>query len=211
MFTYVNDKSISFVGAHYAETPIYILRRLIYQARDILNGLYDEVILNDDSTMHAMALLDDDTIISLDKSVVDNYLSTYARQYGIQVEETYYKNTSIEQKRIQLSKSTAEYKSVYLKTEPLITLNENTTDQMIQYASLNMTKTMFENYIKTFNVDISSLPIDTMSHKDLVFECIKVRDTVRIDKSLPPLPSAHPHKGPDAFKLSVEKSEWKCV
>ena len=203
LFAYSLEKCVSFIGAHYSNTPMYLLRRLVYKAREVLNGHSNEDILNDEATLNNMALLDDDTILGLEKVKVDEYLSTYARQYGIQVDESYYTKTPIEQKRIQLGKSTKEYKSLYLTKEPTVVLTENTTDQMIAYASLNMVKTMFETYVKTFNVDLSSLPIDKMSHKELLDECFKVRNTLRIEKNLPPLPSQQPHKGPNPFQLNV--------
>ena len=203
LFTYSVEKCIKFVGPHYGSTPIYLLKRLVLKAREILNGLSNETILDDDKTLNDMALLDESTILGLDKCSVDEFLSTYARQYGIQVEETYYSKTSIEQKRIQLIKSTDEYKSEYLKTEPTVTLNENTTNQMIDFASLNMTRMMLENYVKTFNVDIGALEIEKMDQKTIVTECIKIRDSMRIAKNLPPLPHSQRHKFPSKFDLNV--------
>ena len=204
LLTYSIDKYISFVGHHYNATPLYILRRLVYKARDILIGISEEVILDDDAKLNDMALLDEESIDELSKIDIAEYLSTYARQYGIDVADTYYTQTSIEQKRIQLNKSATEYRTVYLKSEPIVTLNEHTTDKMIQYASLNMIKLLFENYVTTFEVDLQALSIDTMPHDTLIKECTKIRNTMRIEKGLPPLPSTQPHKGPSVFQMNVE-------
>ena len=204
LFYFASHKYIHFIGDNYRTTPIYLLQRYVQKARAILSGHTNETILNDDETLNSMASLDDDTIYAMENDKVDEFLSTYSRQYNIVVDQNYYSSTSIEQKRIQLIKSLAEYKDRFLKTEPIIHLNEHTTDHMIHSASLNMIKTMLNEYIANSELNIANISFNNLPHVQLVQECKKLRNHIRIEKHLPPLHNDNSNQqDPSAFQKSV--------
>ena len=192
------------MGSNYNRTPVEILRWYVSKARDNIDGNSDEIILDDDVTLNNMALLDDDTIFGLENDVVDEYLSTYVRQYNVKVDLNYYISTCLEQKRVQLTKSLLEYKQKFLKHEPIAELNEHTTDHMIESASLNMIKKMLENYIDSLDVAVEISSITNRSHIELCHECKTMRNKLRDENKLPPVPSALPSNEPTEFQKSVE-------
>ena len=180
-----------------------ILRRYVHIARDILNGKSKATILDDDLVLNNMALLDDDSIFCLNNDEVDEYLSTYARQYNVVVDKDYYTKTCIEQKRVQLTKTLHEYKKKFLKHEPITSLNEHTTDHMIDCASLNMIKTMLKNYIDSLDVAVEMSSFTNLSHPALNLECKKIRNKLREEYNLPPVESALPSNQPTELQKSV--------
>ena len=179
-----------------------LLRRYVSQARDILNDKSTAKILNDDETLNNMALLDDDTIFFLDNNSVDEYSSTYARQYNCPVDISYYTGTCLEQKRVQLTKSLQEYKKRFLQHEPIRSLNANTTDHMIECASLNMIKSMLTKYFDSLEVSIAPFTIDEMKHFELITECKKTPDLLKKNQNLPQVPSAQ--QGPSELQKKAE-------
>ena len=193
-----------FIGDNYRTTPIYLLKRYVQTARSILSGHSNGKILDDDDTLNRMATLDEDTIYDLENDWIDEFLSTCSRQYNIVVDPQYYASTAIEQKRIQLMKSLDEYKAKFLKTEPIIHLNENTTDHMIASASLNMIKNMLNEYIEGSEVHLENITFDNLNHVQLAEESKKLRNHLRIQKNLPPLPTnSDNQKGPSALQKCV--------
>ena len=203
LFPYATEKCVQFVGSSYNTTPVEILRRYVHIARDILNGKSKATILDDDLVLNNMALLDDDSIFCLNNDEVDEYLSTYARQYNVVVDKDYYTKTCIEQKRVQLTKTLHEYKQKFLKHEPITSLNEHSTDHMIDCASLNMIKTMLKNYIDSLDVAVEMSSFTNLSHPALNLECKKIRNKLREEYNLPPVESALPSNQPTELQKSV--------
>ena len=91
----------------------------------------------------------------------------------------------------------------FLTHEPVTELNENTTDHMIESASLNMIKSMLDKYIAKIDVTVAAFSFDSMNHIALLNECKKIRNQIRLKLNLPPVQSALPQDGPTDFQKSA--------
>ena len=92
-----------------------------------------------------------------------------------------------------------EYRNVYLKEEPFLSITENTTDKMIDRMSLAMTQQVLTTYAAAHNLTFPPNYLATTTHVQLVEECKKIRNTKRASMNLPPVVPPDP----DAYKRTA--------
>ena len=85
--------------------------------------------------------------------------------------------------------------------EPILAIDENTTDNMIKKMSNSMARHVLSTYATENNI---TFPPDFFSsftdHNKLLHECRLLRDNMRASKNLPPLPQPDP----DIYKKTAE-------